>query len=184
MAAGLSVVMPRKAREDIEGAIQHVFARGVDRRVIFIDDHDRRMFLDLLREVIIRTEWNCLAYCLMPNHFHLLLETPKASLGSGMQRLSGDYARYVNDRQRRSGHLFQGRYGSVRVKTDEQLLMTAAYIADNPVEAKLCKRPEQWPWSSFCASAPAWLATERLNVLLGSDPHQGGSDPFRLGASE
>lgn len=167
---GLLIGMARKPREDVEGAIQHVFARGVVRRPIFNDEQDRRTYLSLLGVVVCVTGWRCLSFCLMENHVHLLVETPKANLGAGMQRLHGDYARFFNKRHGASGHVFQGRYGAVRVTTNEQLLVTAAYIAHNPVEAGLCDRPEQWPWSSSAAEArewtPRWLAVDRLRALL------------------
>ena len=165
--------MARKPREDVEGAIQHVYARGNNRMPIFGDDRDRRTFLSLLAGVIRRTRWICFAYCLMENHVHLLVETPEANLGRGMQLLTSAYARTFNDRHERSGHVFQGRYGANRVTTDEQLLMTLAYIANNPVEAGLCDDPGQWRWSSHGATCradpPPWLGLERLQALLPID---------------
>ena len=113
----------------------------------------------------------------MENHVHLLLETPCANLGAGMQWLHGLYAQTFNERHGRSGHLFQGRYGSVRVKTDEQLWMLARYLAVNPVKAELCGRPADWPWSSHGAlarsSLPRWLDHPRLLLYFsaaGGDP--------------
>jgi hypothetical protein len=87
----------------------------------------------------------------MPNHVHLLAETPRPNLGPGMQRLHGDYARRFNERHGRSGHVFQGRYGAVRMRSDAQLWMTARYIARNPVAAGLCDTPDDWEWSSHQA---------------------------------
>ena len=118
--------------------------------------------------------WRCLAYCLMDNHVHLLIETPEANLGSGMQWLHGFYAQAYNERHGRVGHVFQGRYGAVRITSDEQLWTVAAYIANNPVEGGLCARPEDWPWSSHAAAilgrpSPDWLDVERLRTM-GSDP--------------
>ena len=158
--------MPRKLREEEEGAIHHGWARGNQRRAIFADDRDRRVYLELLGEVVSEHDWICMAYCLMGNHIHALIETPKANLGVGMQRLHGDYARYFNDRHDLDGHLFQGRYGAKRIRSDSQLLVAAAYIALNPVEARLCERADDWPWGSFGATAagvaPPWLAQARL----------------------
>ena len=102
----------------------------------------------MLAQAVRRQRWSCLAYCLMHNHIHLLVETPQPNLGAGMQRLHGLYAQTFNKRHKRCGHLFQGRYGGDRVRTDEQLLTAARYIALNPVEAGLCERPDEWPWSS------------------------------------
>ena len=162
------------------GGIFHVYARGNDRREIFVDDRDRRGYLDLLARVVERHGWLCLMYCLMANHVHLLVQTPKPNLGRGMQMLHGDYARAFNVRHRRVGHLFQGRYGATRVEDDAQLWMTVAYVALNPVEARLCKRPEEWVWSSHAAvdegRQEAWLASERLDLLLGGVV--GGDDGY------
>jgi putative transposase len=170
--------MPRKPREEVPGGVFHVYARGNDRRVIFVDDADRRRYLELLGRVVARARWSCFAYCLMDNHAHLLLETPLANLGRGMQWFHGHYARGFNDRHGGVGHLFQGRYGAVRAKSDSQLQATAVYIACNPPEAGVCADPETWTWSSHAVAladrAPRWLAFERLLTYFGGDggkPH-------------
>jgi putative transposase len=158
--------VPRKPREEVDGGIFHVFARGNDKRVIFRDDNDRRMYLALLRGTVRHCRWCVLAYCLMSNHVHLLLETPKANLAEGMRRMHGAYAQRFNARHGSCGHVFQGRFGSVRIETDEQLWAVAVYIARNPVDAGVCPRPEDWPWSSHAATlggaAPDWLDAARL----------------------
>src|ERR687896_722074 len=107
--------MPRRPRQEVAGGINHVFARGNNRGHVFIDDTDRRAYLTTLGRVTRWKRWRCLAYCLMPNHVHLLLETPQANLGAGMQYLHGSYANEFNERHGRFGHVFQGRYGSVLV---------------------------------------------------------------------
>jgi putative transposase len=171
--------MARKPREEVEGGIFHVYARGVARRAIFRDDADRRRYLALLGVVVAARSWRCLSYCLMDNHLHLLVETPRANLAAGMQRLHGDYARGFNRRHGCDGHVFQGRYGAVRVRSDGQLWTVAAYIADNPVAAGRCARAEDWPWSSHAAAlggrGPSWLDGDRLTAYLGSS----GGDPRR-----
>jgi putative transposase len=158
--------VPRKPRENVAGAVYHAYARGNNRGVVFRDTVDRQTYVEILAGVVIAKRWRCLAYCLMTNHVHLLLETPEPNLGAGMQRLHSRYAQIFNARHGQSGHVFQGRYGVVRMKSDEQLCATAAYIARNPVEAKLCRRPEDWLWSSYHHvvedSAPTWLDTARL----------------------
>jgi REP-associated tyrosine transposase len=164
--------MPRKPREEEAGAIVHVFARGNNRQRIFRCDYDRELYLSLLGQVIARQGWLCLSYCLMHNHVHLLVETPEPNLAVGMQRLHGLYAQTFNKRHRRCGHVFQGRFGGTRVRTDEQLLTTARYIALNPVEASFCDAPAEWPWSSHPAvvgrvAGPRWLAVERLLGFFG-----------------
>jgi putative transposase len=169
--------MPRKPREEVEGGVFHVFARGNDKRLIYRDDADRRTYLRMLGGTVRQHQWHLLAFCLMENHVHLLLETPDANLAVGMQRLHGGYAREFNRRHRRSGHLFQGRYGSVRVTTDEQLGAATRYIVVNPVQAGFCRRPDDWQWGSHAAvrrrEAPAWLNHSRLLehfAGLGGDP--------------
>jgi putative transposase len=165
--------MARKPREESPGAVHHVFARGNDRIDIYRDDHDRRLYLALLERVVLRQRWSCLAYCLMDNHVHLLIETPIANLAAGMQLLHGMYAQSFNRRHRRSGHVFGGRYGGVPVKTDAQLVMVARYIARNPIEAGLRADPAAWPWSSHAATlaagGPPWLDHPRLLAHFGAD---------------
>jgi putative transposase len=171
--------MPRKPRDEVGGAVQHVYARGNAKQLIYLDDVDRSRYLALLAQAVRRYRWRCLAFCLMDNHVHLLLETPLPNLGSGMQRTHGLYAQSFNRRHGRSGHLFQGRFGSVLVTSHAQLLMTVRYIARNPVEACLCEEAAQWPWSSHGAlltsTWPAWLDAARLLGYLGAD----GGDPLR-----
>jgi putative transposase len=171
--------MARRLREELEGGVFHVFARGNGKQLIYLDDVDRRIYLAALGGVVRRTGWRCLAFCLMHNHLHLLLETPNANLASGMQRLHTLYAQSFNKRHGRHGHLFQGRYGAVRIRTDEQLWTVAHYLAQNPVEAGLCRGPREWPWSSYATVAaghsPAWLDTDRLLThfgVAGGDPRQ------------
>jgi REP element-mobilizing transposase RayT len=158
--------MPRRPRNEEAGAIHHVYARGVAKREIFRDDADRQYYLLLLDWVVQRTGWLVLAYCLMDNHIHLLVETPEPNLGRGMRRLHGDYARSFNERFDLSGHVFQGRYESKRMTSDPHLLVATRYVVRNPVEAGLCDDPAAWHWSSHravvTAAAPRFLAAERL----------------------
>jgi putative transposase len=166
--------MPRKPREEEAGAVHHVFARHNEQRLLYRDDADRRMYLKLLGGAVGRFGWRCMAYCLMPNHLHLLIETPQPNLGRGMQYLHGHYGRWFADRRGLAGHVFQGRYGAKRVGDDQQLWAVAAYIAANPVQAGLCRGPADWAWGSHAvvagrARAPGWLDADRLLELLGSD---------------
>jgi REP element-mobilizing transposase RayT len=167
----------RRLREEVESGIFHVFARGNGKQAIYVDDTDRCTYLRMLGAAIEKHNWHCLAYCLMENHLHLLIETPDANLGIGMQWLHGLYAQTFNERHGRSGHLFQGRYGSVRVTTDAQLWALVRYLAVNPVKAALCERPGDWRWSSQGAVAgsrlPRWLDHSRLLryfAAAGGDP--------------
>jgi putative transposase len=177
-----STGMGRRPREEIAGGVYHVFARGNDRQPIFVDDLDRTRYLALLRRVRAAVRWHCLTYCLMSNHVHLLLETEEPNLSRGMHLLQGIYARSFNRRHGRSGHLFQSRYGCVRVEDDAQLWMTLAYIVRNPVEAGLCRDPAGWPWSGHHAvvadaeaDADDGVDVPRLLTYLGAL----GGDPRR-----
>ena len=151
--------MARKLRDDVAGGIHHVFARGNNRERVFYCDADRWLYLRLLGEASERMRWRCLAYCLMSNHVHLLIETPERNLGAGMQRLHGKYARVLNQRRERSGHVFQGRYGSTLVENDKQLWTTVRYIARNPVR-------QAW---SIPRMAGAGAATRWCSVPTGRD---------------
>ena len=120
----------------------------------------------MLAEVAAEMGWRCLAYCLMGNHVHLLIETTEPNLGAGMHRLQMGYAKWFNERHGRSGHLFQGRFGSVRMRSEAQLWATVAYIVKNPLDAGLCDQPEDWPWNGHRYvvrdEPPAWLEVDRL----------------------
>jgi putative transposase len=169
--------VPRKPREEFPDAVHHAYARGVDRMVIFRDDADRERYLAVLGEVVERYEWRCLAFCLMHNHVHLLVQTPKPTLGRGIQRLHGIYAQYFNRRYARCGHLFQGRFGTKLMLSDAQLLLAARYIARNPVKSGLCGEAAQYRWSHHRATLngvrPPWLDAPLLLAYFGAD----GGDP-------
>ena len=143
--------MPRKRREEMEGGVYHVFARGNDRMRIFRDERDYRLYLDLLRRIVATWGWTCLAYCLMPNHIHLVIQTDKANLADGMQRLHSLYAMAFNATYGRSGHLFGGRFGAKRIRDEAQLEVTLRYVELNAVDAGLADAPEDWRWCSRAA---------------------------------
>lgn len=144
--------MARPLRIEFPGAVYHVTSRGNARQAIFVDDEDRGGFLDLLSMVVERFHWLCHAYCLMENHYHLLIETPDGNLSKGMRELNGVYTQGFNQRHRRVGHLFQGRYKAIIVEKDNHLLSLCRYVVLNPERAGLIKRPEQWRWSSYRAT--------------------------------
>src|SRR5688500_11421508 len=110
--------VPRPLRDDFPGAIWHLITRGVRKQPIFLDERDHEVFLALLEEVVEGFGWFCHAYCLMPNHYHLLVETPHANLSDGMERLNGRYAQYFNLRHDVEGHVFERRFRSILVKGD------------------------------------------------------------------
>jgi REP element-mobilizing transposase RayT len=144
--------MARPLRIEFPGAVYHVTSRGNAKQAIFIHDEDRGRFLDVLSIVVERFHWLCHAYCLMKNHYHLLIETPKGNLSKGMRELNGVYTQGFNQRYRRVGHLFQGRYKAIIVEKDNHLLSLCRYVVLNPVRVGLIKRPEQWRWSSYRAT--------------------------------
>ena len=163
----------RGMRTELAGGIFHVTMRGNARATIFHNDHDYDVFLRMLRKTVETFEWPLHAWCVMPNHFHLLAETPHANLGRGMLVLNGSYARRYNARFDRVGHVFQTPYRSKLVMTDEHFMEAMRYIANNPVRAKLCERAGDWPWSSYNATAgrspvPSFLQTTRALALFGS----------------
>ena len=128
-------------------------SRGNARQEIFADAEDYRTFLTILADVVGRYRWLVHAYCLMGNHYHLLIETPQANLSHGMRQLNGVYTQKYNRRHDRVGHLFQGRYKAFVVEKDSYLLELSRYIALNPVKSKLVSSPRDWPWSSYGATA-------------------------------
>ena len=128
-------------------------SRGNAKQDIFLDDEDYRTFLRLLHHVRTRLDWQIWAYCLMPNHHHLLLETPVPNLSIGMHDLNSAYSVAFNQRHTRVGHVFQGRFKALVVDKDRYLIALARYLVLNPVRAHLCQAPEVWPWSSYLAMA-------------------------------
>lgn len=154
----------------MEAGIAHVFARGNNRQPIFLDDFDRERYLRLFARVVTAHRWRCLGYCLMRNHVHFLIETREPNLGDGMKWLHARYAQAFNRRHHRTGHLFENRYGAVRIESDAQFVTAVRYVARNPVEAGLCAKPSQWRWSSHPQvvrrEPPSWLDMERLLDLL------------------
>jgi len=163
--------MARPLRIEFPGALYHVTSRGDRRGTIFEDDEDRETFLQILAEVVERCNWVCYAYCLMGNHYHLVVETPEANLSKGMRHLNGVYTQASHRRHRRVGHLFQGRFQGILVDRDGYLLELTRYVVLNPVRAGMVEGPGDWPWSSYRAmvgdaAAPKWLATVTVLALF------------------
>lgn len=156
--------MSRPLRIEYPGALYHVTARGNARSHIYRDDTDREDFLTTLAGVVKRFGWVCHAYCLMGNHFHLLIETPKPNLSQGMRQLNGVYTQHFNRRHRRAGHLFQGRFKAILAERDSYLLELARYIVLNPVRAKLVKSAAHYPWSSYRATLGTAPVPQGLTV--------------------
>jgi len=165
--------MARKVRVEYPGAVYHVMNRGDRREPIFQDDPDRKRFLETLAECCAKTGWQVHAYCLMPNHFHLVVETPQANLVAGMKWFLGTYTARFNRRHKLFGHLFSGRYKSLVVDGSGNGYLKAVcdYVHLNPARAGLVKPEEplrRFAWSSWPrylvapSQRPVWLRAERL----------------------
>ena len=167
--------MARPLRIEFAGALYHVTARGDRREAIYEDDQDRRAYLKILSDVVQRFGWFCYAYCLMGNHYHLVIETLEGNLSKGMRQLNGVYTQVSNRRHRRVGHLFQGRYKAILIDKESYWLEVSRYVVLNPVRAGMAQHPGGWPWSSYNAtvgatSPPNWLS---VDALLGQFAEQG-----------
>jgi putative transposase len=154
--------MARPLRLEFPGAIYHITSRGNARGDIYLDTNDRNGFLSILGEICAHYNWCCYAFCLMTNHYHLVLETAEANLSRGMRQLNGLYSQGFNRKHHRTGHLFQGRYQAIHVDKDSYFLEVIRYVVLNPVRAGMTKTAGQYPWSNYRmiigkASAPAWL---------------------------
>ncbi len=161
--------MSRPLRIEYPGALYHVMSRGNASQDIFLDEMDRHLFLKNLRHCIKQHNLICHAYCLMGNHYHLLIETPDANLSESMRDINGNYTQCFNVKHERVGHLMQGRYKAFVIEKDLYLLEVVRYIVNNPVMAKLVTHPKDWKWSSYKTTAgfvrnPQWLET---NFTLG-----------------
>ena len=156
--------MARPLRPEFPGALYHLTSRGNNKQEIFLDDVDRETFLFLLDREIDQQRWRCYAFCLMSNHYHLLIETPEPTLARGMGPLNSGYSRRFNRRHSRVGHLFQRRYHSILVEKQSYLLELSRYIVLNPVRAGMVDEPENWLWSSYNATLGAFPAYRFLQV--------------------
>jgi len=141
--------MARSLRIEYEGAFYHVTSRGNHQSDIFDDDEDRQSFLKIFTDVVSRVGWICHGYCLMSNHYHLIIETPHANLSKGMRQLNGVYTQSYNRKHGAVGHLFQGRYKSIIVDAQAYLLELSRYVVLNPVRAGMVKNVSEWSWSSY-----------------------------------
>ena len=147
-------------------------SRGDGREDIYLSDADREAWLEVFLQVCERFNWVCHAWCQMTNHYHVLIETPEANLAQGMRQLNGVYTQRFNRTHGRVGHVFQGRYKAILVERDSYLLELARYVVLNPLRAKMVRRLENWPWSSYLATcgqmdSPAWLQTDWILAQFG-----------------
>jgi putative transposase len=167
--------MSRPLRIEFPGAIYHVTSRGDRREPIFDDDTDRIAFVDVIAQALARFDACALAFCLMDNHYHLVLHTRRPNLSALMRQINGVYTQVYNRRHGKVGHLFQGRFKGILVDRDAYLLEVCRYVDLNPVRAGMVAEAAQWPWSSYRAHvgqavAPVWLDTAAVHgYLLGRD---------------
>jgi putative transposase len=160
-------VVARPLRIVYPGALYHLITRGNARQWIYRDDSDRQLHLGLLEHTVERYGVRCHTYCLMGNHYHLVVETAQPNLPVAMRHFNGLYARHFNDRYNRCGHLFQARYRSILIESDEYLLNVCRYVVLNPVRAGICTHPADYRWSSYRAiagleQAPSFLTLDRV----------------------
>jgi putative transposase len=167
--------MARPLRIAFPGAVYHITSRGDRQEDIFEDDTDRRTWLAVLGDALARFDAGVFAWCLMDNHYHLILHTRQANLSLLMRQLNGLYTQRYNHRHDQVGHVFQGRFKAILVDRDAYLLEVCRYVDLNRVRAGLVAHPEDWPWCSFPAMAgrtpcPPWLEREQLwSCMLGRD---------------
>lgn len=167
--------MARLPRIFEPGAYYHVAARGNNGEAILRDDRDCLEFLRWLSRIVSDQKWRVVSYCLMTNHYHLLMRPAEAGFAAGMQLLNCGHARRMNRKHGRTGHLFRNHYSWWPVESDGHLLEATRYIVLNPVRAGICTKPEQWRWSSYRAAVDLehpsdFLALGDLLALFGTSP--------------
>jgi putative transposase len=158
-------------------AIYHVFARGNNKGEIAWDGQDGDVYVSLLSRAARRFRWEVYAWCLMPNHHHVVLRAPQDGLSDGFRLLNGNYARVTNRRHGRVDHLFRNRFRWVELASDAHLIGAIAYVVRNPVKAGLCAHAGEWRHSSYRATvgrapSPPWLVVDRVLELFGSSPEE------------
>ena len=167
--------MGRDQRIQASGVTYHVGSRGNRGCRIYADDEESRLFLALLARVTARYGWICQSYCLMTNHYHLVIQLRDGGLSDGMRELNGGFARLTNARHGLDGHLFRNRFWSEPIEDDARMFRTARYVVLNPIRAGLCTKPDDWRWSSYRACmglefAPPFLAVSEHLKHFGTSP--------------
>lgn len=165
--------MARPLRIEYPGAMYHVTSRGNARAAIFENDADRFLFLSILSRTVKRFNWLCHAYCLMDNHYHLMIETPDGNLSAGMRHLNGVFTQAINRSHGKDGHLFKGRFMAILVERQSYLAELCRYVVLNPVRAGMVEVPEEYVWSSYLATlgkvnTPGFLTTDSILLCLSS----------------
>lgn len=175
--------MSRRPRLQLPGAVYHVMSRGNRRALIFQDDADHRQFLLIVRAALRRYRATCHAFCLMRNHYHLVLVTPRPNLSATMRHINGVFAQTTNRRRALTGHLFESRFRSFIIERETYLKRAVRYVVRNPVRAGLVKDPAAWEWSSYRAIAglepgPDWLSLEWLEWTFRADARETAQERF------
>jgi len=157
--------MARPLRLELAGGLYHVTSRGDRREAIFLNDADRLVWLEVFAQTCKRFNWICHAWCLMDNHYHIVVETIEGNLAQGMRHLNGVYTQTFNRTHKRVGHVFQGRYKAIIVEKEGYLLELARYVVLNPLRAGMVKDIADWHWSSYAAmlgiqAKPEWLQSD------------------------
>src|SRR3954452_14130111 len=165
--------MGRQRRVIDRDAIYHAGSRGSNRGPIAWDGQDFNSLLGEIGRAATRHRWSVLAWCLIPNHYHLVLRTPRGGFSEGFKQINGNHSRRTNRRHERDAHLFKNRPWAFELATPAHLIGALAYVFRNPIEAGLASSPEEWPWSSYRATvglerAPAWLALDEIRPLFGT----------------
>jgi len=168
-------LVSRAPRIEVPGGFYHLVSRGNRGSRIYAEDEERRVFLQLLGRVARRRRWICHAYCLMSNHYHLLVQIQQGGLSDGMRELNGGFARFRNNRHDEEGHLFRNRFWSDVLEEEAHMLEACRYVVMNPVRAGLCTSPADWPWCSYRATARLesphpFLDVDRVLGLFGGRP--------------
>jgi REP element-mobilizing transposase RayT len=176
--------MARPLRIEYPGAVYHVTSRGNGRADIYLSNEDRKLFMEVLEHVVDRFGWICHAYCLMTNHYHLMIETPRGNLSQGMRQLNGVFTRRFNIRHGRVGHLFQGRYKAILVEKEPHLLSLCRYIVWNPVAAGMVSDVSEWCWSSYQTTAGLARKPMLLTIDWVLEQFGGNHDRYRQYISE
>ncbi len=166
--------MPRSARKKSSSGIYHIVLRGINKQRIFEDDEDNRIFLEKLKTYKETSGYEVHAYCLMSNHIHLLMKEGNESLGTTFRRIGASYVYWYNWKYSRFGHLFQDRYKSEAVETDDYFLTVMRYIHQNPIKAGIVKEIQDYPWSSYgeYVQRPVLCDTEFAFKIFSKDPKE------------
>ena len=158
--------MVRPLRIEYAGAVYHITSRGDRREPIAQDDADRALFLAVLGQALARFDAQAWAYCLMGNHYHLVLHTRQANLSRLMRQINGVYTQAFNRRYGLTGHLFQGRFKAILVDSDSYLMEVCRYVDLNPVRAGMVRYPQDYPWSSYRALTASTITTSTIVIRI------------------